>query len=48
MSFAKFRADMKQARDRRRMFARINALPADSTVRNELIAIAQRAQNADH
>jgi hypothetical protein len=41
MSFAQFRADVKRARSRRRMYARINALP-DSTVREELLAIAQR------
>jgi hypothetical protein len=41
MSFAQFRADVKVARSRRRLYARINALP-DSTVREELIAIAQR------
>ena len=35
MSFAQFRADAKRARSRRRMYARINALP-DSTVREEL------------
>lgn len=41
MSFAKFRANVKQANSRRRLYARINALP-DSTVREELIAVAQR------
>ena len=41
MSFAQFRADMKRARSRRRIYARINTLP-DSTVRDELLAIAQR------
>jgi hypothetical protein len=41
MSFAEFRADMKRARSRRRLYARINALP-ESTVREELLAIAQR------
>ncbi|WP_123025675.1 hypothetical protein [Mycolicibacterium stellerae] len=41
MSFAQFRADVKRARSRRRIYARINALP-DSTVREELLAIAQR------
>jgi hypothetical protein len=41
MSFAQFRADMKRARDRRRLYARINTLP-DSTVRDELLVIAQR------
>ncbi len=41
MSFAQFRADRKSARNMRRLYARINAMP-DSTVREELIAIAQR------
>ena len=41
MSFAQFRADVKRARSRRRIYARINALP-DSTVREELLAIVQR------
>lgn len=41
MSFAEFRADAKRARSRRRLYSRINAMP-DSTVREELLAIAQR------
>jgi hypothetical protein len=41
MSFTQFRADVKRARSRRRLYARINSLP-DSTVREELLAIAQR------
>jgi hypothetical protein len=41
MSIAQFRADAKRARSRRRLYARINAMP-DSTVREELLAIAQR------
>ena len=41
MSFAQFRADVKRAASRRRLYARINAMP-DSTVRDELIAVAQR------
>jgi hypothetical protein len=41
MSIAQFRADLTRAINRRRLYARINALP-DSTVREELIAIAQR------
>ena len=41
MSFAQFRADLTRSINRRRLYARINALP-DSTVREELIAIAQR------
>ncbi|MGU3503309.1 hypothetical protein [Mycobacterium sp. C31M] len=32
---------MKRANSRRRLYARINAMP-DSTVREELIAVAQR------
>jgi hypothetical protein len=49
MSFAQFRADLKRANNRRRLYARINAMP-DSTVREELIAIAQRheLENADY
>ena len=34
MPFAQFRADMTRAMNRRRLYARINALP-DSTVREE-------------
>lgn len=41
MSIAQFRADLTRTMNRRRLCARINALP-DSTVREELIAIAQR------
>lgn len=41
MSFAHFRANLKRANDRRRMYARITALP-DSTMREELLAIAER------
>lgn len=41
MSIAKFRADRRIARDRRRLYARISAMP-DSTMRAELLAIAQR------
>ena len=44
MSFAEFRADMKRARTRRRLYARINAMP-DSTIRSELLAIAQRHES---
>jgi hypothetical protein len=43
MSFAQFRADVKRARSRRRLYARINALP-DSSIREELLAIAQRQE----
>lgn len=41
MSFAQFRADVKRARSRRRLYARINALPS-SSMRAELLAIARR------
>ncbi|HEX3285820.1 MAG TPA: hypothetical protein VHT50_14485 [Mycobacterium sp.] len=44
MSFAQFRADAKRARGRRRLYARINAMPS-STVREELLAIAQRHES---
>ena len=45
MSFTQLRTDVKRAVNRRRMYARINALP-DSTVRNELLAIARRHEDA--
>jgi hypothetical protein len=45
MSIAQFRADLTRTISRRRLYARINALP-DSTMREELLAIAQR-QDAD-
>lgn len=41
MSLAQFRADLTRTMNRRRLYARIYALP-DSTVREELLAIAQR------
>jgi hypothetical protein len=41
MSFAQLRADLTRTMNRRRLYARIHALP-DSTVREELLAIAQR------
>lgn len=44
MSLAGFRKDMKRAISRRRMHARINAMPP-STVRDELVAIAQRYED---
>lgn len=47
MSFAEFRADMKRARTRRRLYARINAMP-ESTIREELLAIAQRHEYSDN
>jgi len=46
MPFAQFRADMTRAMNRRRLYAKINALP-DSTVREELLAIAQRHDAAE-
>jgi hypothetical protein len=46
MAFAQFRANLKRANGRRRLYAKINALP-DSTVREELIAIAQRHEFQD-
>jgi crotonobetainyl-CoA:carnitine CoA-transferase CaiB-like acyl-CoA transferase len=46
MSFAQFRTNLKRARNRRRLYARIGAMP-HSTVREELIAIAQRAERND-
>jgi hypothetical protein len=46
MSFAQFRAEAKRARNRRRLYARINAMPS-STVREELLAIAQRHEFGD-
>jgi hypothetical protein len=45
MSIAQFRADLTRTINRRRLYARINALP-QSTVREELIAIAQRYEAA--
>ncbi|MET4432656.1 MULTISPECIES: hypothetical protein [unclassified Mycolicibacterium] len=45
MSIAKFRSDLKRTMSRRRLYARINALP-QSTVREELLAIAQRQDAA--
>ena len=46
VSFAQYRAHMKRARDRRRIYARISSLP-ESTVREELLAIAQRHEFGD-
>ncbi len=46
MSIAQVRADLKHARDRRRLYARIYALPSNSTVRNELLAIARQSEDA--
>ena len=41
MSIAQFRTDLTRKINRRRLYARINAMPR-STVREELLAIAQR------
>ncbi|MCV7230021.1 hypothetical protein [Mycolicibacterium komossense] len=41
MSITQYRATIKRARERRRLYARIGSLP-DSTFRKELLAIAQR------
>jgi hypothetical protein len=41
MSFTQLRSDLTRTMNRRRLYARIHALP-DSTVREELLAIAQR------
>ena len=41
MSNTRFRADLTRTINRRRLYARINALP-NSTIREELLAIAQR------
>ena len=46
MSIAQFRNDMKRSMRRRRLHARISALPP-STVREELVAIAQRYEDGD-
>ncbi len=45
MSLAGFRNDMKRAINRRRLHARINAMPP-STVRDELVAIARRYEDS--
>lgn len=47
MSFAKNRAARQIARDRRRLYARIATMP-HSTVREELIAVAQRYEVGEH
>jgi hypothetical protein len=41
MSITQFRADLTRSINRRRLYARIYALPK-STIRDELLAIAQR------
>ena len=41
MSITQFRADLTRSINRRRLYARIYALP-ESTIREELLAIAQR------
>ncbi|WP_183466425.1 hypothetical protein [Mycolicibacterium iranicum] len=44
--FAQYRAARQVNRDRRRLYARIASMP-HSTVRDELVAVAQRYENAD-
>lgn len=46
MPFAQLRNDLRRSMNRRRLYARIYALP-DSTVREELLAIAQRHDEND-
>lgn len=46
MSINQYRASFKRAREVRRLYARINDLP-HSTVREELLAIAQRHEFGD-
>jgi hypothetical protein len=46
MPFAQLRADLTRTMNRRRLYARINALP-QSTVREELLAIAQRHEETE-
>ncbi|WP_192860098.1 hypothetical protein [Mycobacterium sp. MS1601] len=46
MSISQYRASFKRNRQVRRLYARINELP-DSTVREELLAIAQRHEFGD-
>ncbi len=46
MPFAQLRSDLRRSMNRRRLYARIYALP-DSTVREELLAIAQRHDEND-
>ncbi|CAN5120956.1 hypothetical protein BH11ACT7_BH11ACT7_28870 [soil metagenome] len=46
MSITEYRANVRRARQVRRLYARINDLP-DSTVREELLAIAQRHEFGD-
>ena len=41
VTITEYRANAKRAKERRRLYARINRLP-NSTVREELLAIAQR------
>lgn len=46
MSFAQLRDNFKRANNRRRIYARISAMP-DSTVREELIAVVQRHEREE-
>ncbi|MGB3480698.1 MAG: hypothetical protein WBB07_00590 [Mycobacterium sp.] len=47
MSITEYRASVKRSRELRRIYARIRDLP-DSTVREELLAIAQRHEFGEH
>jgi hypothetical protein len=46
MSFAQYRAARQVARDRRRLYSRIAAMP-HSSVRDEWIAVVQRYEALD-
>jgi len=46
MSFAQYRVARQIAKDRRRLYARIASMP-HSTVRDELIAVAQRYEGTE-
>ena len=47
MSFARFRAQLHNSSDRRRLYDRINRVAADSQ-RDELLIMAQRAEQRTH
>ncbi|WP_197417610.1 hypothetical protein [Mycobacterium sp. GA-2829] len=47
MSIKEFYASRKHAANRRRLYARIDSLP-ESTIRDELLIIAQRHELASH
>ncbi|SRX79019.1 hypothetical protein [Mycolicibacterium parafortuitum] len=44
--FAQYRAARQISRDRRRLYARIAKMP-NSTIRDELVAVAQRYESAE-